>query len=628
ITDIKRYLDPAQAVVVIDAETGERQPIWAELDSNPTSVDPTSQSPGGPDADPGNTAEVNLIIRPARNFSYGKRYIVALRNLKDAAGKPIESPIGFRAYRDKLSTKQKIVEGRRPHMESLIKILGSKAAISRKSLYMAWDFTVASRQSITGRALQIRDDAFAELGDTKLDDRVIQGDSPTWTIATTETNPESGILKRITGHITGIPCYLDKNGCPAGAMFEFDAAGKVKRNPAFRVDAPFRCDIPSSLVTGANVTPAQTGIYGHGLLGTLNQVRGQNQYANETDTIWCAMNWDGFSEDDLGSVLSALSDLSGFNRIADRMQQGFLNFLYLQRALVHEQGLATDPAFRYDAGSGEQPLIDTSAGDLTRGQYMGVSQGGIMGGALVALAPDADRGVLDVPGMNYSTLLRRSVDSDLYFKMDSIGLYANYTELRERPVLLGLMQLLWDRGEANGYAESLGGDPLPNTPPHDVLMRLAFGDHQVANVSAEVMARTIGAKVYAPALNPGRHWEETPFTGLDQVSSFPAPAGDSWMVYYDGGPAGYLNSTPQLPGDPSECPRGDPAANPCGGSSTPPHGNVPPRTEWGFGADPHGYPRYARDGIAHGKSFLENGTIGLCHSGSYCYANNWDGSMP
>src|SRR5690606_34330059 len=109
-----RYADPAQAVVVIDAETGVRQPVWAELDSNPTAVDPTSEGPGGPDANPGNTAEVNLIIRPAKNFSYGKRYIVALRNLKDGAGQAIASPLGFRAYRDKLKTRQNIVEQRRP----------------------------------------------------------------------------------------------------------------------------------------------------------------------------------------------------------------------------------------------------------------------------------------------------------------------------------------------------------------------------------------------------------------------------------------------------------------------------------------------------------------------------------
>ena len=42
--------------------------------------------------------------------------------------------------------------------------------------------------------------------------------------------------------------------------------------------------------------------------------------------------------------------------------------------------------------------------------YDGNSQGGIIGGALIAVEPDLDRGVLGVPGMNYSTLLTRSTD--------------------------------------------------------------------------------------------------------------------------------------------------------------------------------------------------------------------------
>ena len=37
-----------------------------------------------------------------------------------------------------------------------------------------------------------------------------------------------------------------------------------------------------------------------------------------------------------------------------------------------------------------------------------------MGGGLTAVAPDFERAVLGVPGMNYSTLLQRSVDFDTY----------------------------------------------------------------------------------------------------------------------------------------------------------------------------------------------------------------------
>jgi hypothetical protein len=69
--------------------------------------------------------------------------------------------------------------------------------------------------------------------------------------------------------------------------------------------------------------------------------------------------------------------------------------------------------------------------------------------------------------MNYSTLLRRSVDFDLYAHGDlggtgstPLGLYEAYPNELEWPLLLSLIQLLWDRAEANGYAHHMcGGSP-------------------------------------------------------------------------------------------------------------------------------------------------------------------------
>ena len=195
----------------------ERQPIWAELDSNPTTVDPDGSDPGGINANPSNTGDVNLIIRPAKNFDFGERYIVALRNLKDASNQPIQAPIGFQVYRDNEITDQPEVESRRPHMESIINDLTSKAGVDRNSLYMAWDFTVASEDSVTGRATTIRDDAFARLGDTDLADRKIDGLSPDWTITRVlnqgdpippgERSLPSQIARRVEGTIE-VPCYL------------------------------------------------------------------------------------------------------------------------------------------------------------------------------------------------------------------------------------------------------------------------------------------------------------------------------------------------------------------------------------------------------------------------------------
>jgi hypothetical protein len=69
ITDLERSLDADAPIVVVNADTGERHLLWVELDAN-ASTDAVRAT----------------IIRPAVNFEPGARYIVALRNLKDAAG--------------------------------------------------------------------------------------------------------------------------------------------------------------------------------------------------------------------------------------------------------------------------------------------------------------------------------------------------------------------------------------------------------------------------------------------------------------------------------------------------------------------------------------------------------------
>ena len=69
ITDIARSLDKRQPVVVLDARSGKRQLIWAELDSSA----PASRRA--------------LFIRPAKNLREGRRYVVALRRLRTASGK-------------------------------------------------------------------------------------------------------------------------------------------------------------------------------------------------------------------------------------------------------------------------------------------------------------------------------------------------------------------------------------------------------------------------------------------------------------------------------------------------------------------------------------------------------------
>src|SRR5687767_2383009 len=186
ITDIERTYDPDQAIVVLNADTGRRHLIWSELDANP--------------ADPAN---VNLIIRPAVNFDEGGHYIVALRNLKRANGKVIKAQQPFRVYRDRLKSNDPAVEARRPHMERLFTTL-QRAGVARNSLYLAWDFTVASERNLSERALSIRDDAFAALGDTSMADMQVQGSAPQYTVSqVTDYTPaqDSQIARKVDGTV-------------------------------------------------------------------------------------------------------------------------------------------------------------------------------------------------------------------------------------------------------------------------------------------------------------------------------------------------------------------------------------------------------------------------------------------
>jgi len=92
-----------------------------------------------------------------------------------------------------------------------------------------------------------------------------------------------------------------------------------------------------------------------------------------------------------------------------------------------------------------------------------------------------------------------------------------------------------------------------------VLMHVAFGDHQVSDTTAEVEARTIGARGYRPVLDPGRSpWRR--FQLIPSIGKF--PFGGSAIVMWDSGtPAPPITNTPNRSGDdPHSHPRSTPAA--------------------------------------------------------------------
>jgi len=577
INHMGRYRDPGQPIVLLDADTGKRVPIWSEIDSNATKP-----------------ARVALEIHPARNLAAQHRYIVALRNLKTASGETIQAPAAFRYYRDRVPSDQQAINQRRNHFEGIFQTL-KNAGIGRQSLYLAWDFTVASDWNIAQRVLGMRRDAFAELGDTKLADRVVQGTSPAFDVTsvtnfTLAQNPR--VAREVKGTFT-VPCFLAPD-CAPGGRFQLNDNGVPTRHGDWT--ANFDCIIPRSAVQGTP-SPARPSLYGHGLFGSASEVTssGQAELANTYNFVLCATDEIGMSSSDLPNTAGIIRDLSEFPELADRLQQGLLDELYLGRVMIHRQGFSSHPAFHVNGTLGTPSVIDRS-----QLYYDGNSQGGIMGGALTAISPDFTRAALGVPAMRYSLLLPRSVDFDSFAAI----LYPRYPDELARPLLLSLIQMLWDRGEPNGFAHRMTDVPLPNTPPHKVLLNVAFGDHQVTNWAADVEARTIGASTHTPILDPGRWPDVDELFGIPRIQSYPFTG--SAIVYWDIGP---VRPDPDNPGQTIGVP-------------PPPMENVPNRE----GEDPHGAPRGAPDALKMVSQFLRpQGAITDVCAGHPCYAGGWTG---
>jgi hypothetical protein len=580
ISDVARSYDKDQPVVVLDADTLKRHLIWSEIDVNP-------QSPSGRD----------LEIRPAVNWNEGHHYIVALRNLKDDNGDTISAQQAFRQYRDSVRTGDPAFEARRPHMEWIFGRL-KKAGIQCKSLYLAWDFTVASEKNLSERALFMRNDAFSQLGDDNLSDMRVEGSAPTFSVRQSTdfarcdpSGCQDGQSDKIAREVKGrflVPCYLSSPDCAPGAPMSFAPGSNTpQRIPGNMVAANFTCIVPRAAVDGG-VHPARPSLYGHGLFGSADEIEAGNveSMSNEHDFVFCGTDWIGMAEEDLPNAFSVLADLSRFVTIPDRMQQAYLNFMYLGRLMIHPEGFSANPAFQVDG----TPVIDP-----TRLFYDGNSQGGIEGGALTALAPDFDHAVLGVPAMNYSLLIRRSVDFDPFAAV----LYRTYPNELERPLVISMLQILWDRGDADGYAHHMASDPYPDTPAHKVILEMAFGDHQVTNWATEVEARTIGARLRSPALDPGRSPEVQPYYGIPAISSFPYDG--SALVVWDIGPTRDGGTM---------------------GVDPPPTDEVPDRG----GQDPHGAPRADSSNREQKSQFLQIGgkVVDVCGTHP-CYAGGWTG---
>ena len=505
-TDLDAYLAQDARTIILDLETGERVPHFAEVDV---------------------TAEWDhdrmLILHPVQPMKHGGHYVVGLRNIEDVAGTTIETSEAFAALRDGTDTSDPRVQSRQSLYEDTLFPALESAGFPRGELQLAWDFVIASQEGITGKARWMRDDLLERLGDG----------GPSYTIDSVEENANESTARRIHGTMT-VPLYTDIDG--PGALLNRDADGNPYAEGETHV--PFTIIVPNTAIEDPRPLPLIQ--YGHGLLGSQSEVNNSylSNFADEHGYIIFASNWTGMESDDSGPIsLMLVQEIDKFSMIPERSQQGFIEFLAAMRMM--RTAMLSEPHMM--AEDPDEPGTMVSLIDPDNAFYYGNSQGAILGGGYIGLSPVIERATLGVGGSPYHLLLNRSADFDPFFLIFK----TMYPEPVDVQLILAMNQTLWDAGESSGYLNTLNQAPLPDTPAKSVLLQVAIGDAQVTTLGAHVMARSYDAKLI-----------EDPAREVWGVETVPSGHMGSALVEFDYGLSEPVeNIPPDDEHDPHESPR-------------------------------------------------------------------------
>jgi hypothetical protein len=496
-----------------------------------------------PDALEGDPARQATFVRPAEILKEATRYVVAFRDLRDTSGAPIAPSPAFRRLRDGRTADIPALAERQARFDPIFAVLEAQGA-PRASLTLAWDFVTASSKALHGDLLFMRDDALTRVGP--------KGPLLTVTKTTEYVEKDDGSGRPVDPYIAleiegtfAVPNYLSPwvDGQFVGSRLRRDAMGRPaaegERTPRFWVR------VPRTALGGAK----KHGLvmYGHGLLGSGTQVRGSfnSKIASDHGLIFFAADLYGMSEEDSPPVRLSLLDLSRFPSMAERLQQGIVEWVLLTRAMRERLADLSELATR---------RVQVNKDEVF---YSGISQGGIFGATFMAVTPDVTYGHLGVPGNNYSLLLQRSVDFAPFFLL----LDGSYPTPTEHDILLSMIGLLWEATDPVSHLRHITAQPHPGNQPHHVLLAPARGDYQVAVVTDEIAARSgIGIDILANYDNE---------RAVELVTPAPYPHRGSGVVLYSFG-------------------------NPW-----PPAGNQPPKDSVG---DPHGKPRRSD---AHNRQMVE-----------------------
>ena len=460
-------LRPESRTVLIEADTGARVLHIAEAD--PRALDPARRA---------------VMIRPQVRLKEHTRYIVGIRRLNDVAGADIAPPPSFVALRAGAGAPAAL----QARYDADIFPALATAGAPREGLLLAWDFTTRSDEQTTRDMLDVRRMTMEALSATPpvVKDVVVQNDV------------SDKIATRLDGTIQ-VPLFMETPN--AGALLHRGPDGRVAQNGTANV--PFLLLIPRSVA--AHPEQAHRFLqFGHGFFGLRQEIADNFvfEFADRAQMVVAAVDWWGMSAPDSADVIGEIiNDPPQSLRFVDRLPQGMANFIalsYAAKTSLHDApetqigGQATwDPAELY---------------------FYGISQGGILGGTYLALAPNISRGVLSVGGGGFAMLMDRSRPFVPFLNVIAV----RYPDALDQQKFVALSQLTLDRIDPMQYAPHLITDLYPGSPPsRRVLMQIGVGDAQVPNLGEHTLVRSIGIPLLQPSVRqiPGVETVDGPTDG-------------------------------------------------------------------------------------------------------------------
>lgn len=455
--DVTRSLGDESPTVLLNADTGERVLHFAELDPRAT-----------------DDAHRAFFVRPLVRLDPGVRYIVAIRRLKDPSGAAVAPPEAFRRIRDGQTESDPVLAPLAARYDSEIFPVLADAGVDRAELQLAWDFTTETLNGVAGDMFTVRDDVVARLEESP----------PAVTITKVEETPDVDagtphLRRRIHGTIE-VPLYLESTD--VDALLHRGADGKPTTNGTVQV--PFEAQIPLSL---DGSSPGRALQYGHGFFGSRREIEYSfaTPFVDRTQMVSFAVDWWGMSTPDAMAVgADILENINAMLSFTDRVHQAMANQIALSYAI--QSSMADLPDFQVNGARSFDPSAV---------YYYGISQGHILGGTYLALAPKIDKGVFSVGGAGVPFMM---------FRADPFSDFLGFIAVRvpdplAQRKLVTLTSTTFDRVDPITYAPFvLHGRTETDPATRQVLQHTGLGDPQVPNPAAFIHARSMGLTELLP----------------------------------------------------------------------------------------------------------------------------------